>query len=54
MTAEIPKATGPNDVEMIRQLSEQSFYGDAIPTDWEESIILNLFRGRSRQRPEAY
>ncbi len=40
ITAEMLKATGPEGVERLRQLGERIFNGDAIPKDWEESIIL--------------
>ena len=33
ITAEMLKATGPEGVEMLRQLGERIFNGDAIPTD---------------------
>ena len=46
ITAEMLKATGPDGVEMLRQLGEHTFNGDPIPTDWEESIILNLYKGK--------
>ena len=46
ITAEMLKATGLDGVEMLRHLGEHIFNGDAIPTDWEESTILNLYKGK--------
>ena len=46
ITAEMLKATGPDGVEMLRHLGQHIFNGDAIPSDWEESIILNLYKGK--------
>ena len=46
ITAEMLKASGPEGVELIRQLGERIFSGDAIPAEWEESIILNLYKGK--------
>ena len=46
ITPEMLKATGPDGVEMLRQLGEHTFKGDPIPRDWEESIILNLYKGK--------
>ena len=40
------KATGPDGVEMIRQLGERVFNGDPVLAEWEESIILNLYKGK--------
>ncbi len=42
ITAEMLKATGPDGVQLLGQLREHIFNGDGIPTDWQESIILNL------------
>ena len=46
ITAEMLKASGPEGVELIRQLGERIFSGDTIPAEWEESIILNLYKGK--------
>ena len=46
ITAEMLKATGPDGVEMLRHLGQHIFNGDAIPSDWEESTILNLYKGK--------
>ena len=39
------KATGEEGVEMVRQLAEAVFSGGVIPKDWEESIIVNHYKG---------
>ncbi len=44
ITAKMLKATGPDGVEMIRQLGERVFNGDPVPAEWEESIVLNLYK----------
>ena len=46
ITAEMLKASGEEGVELIRQLGERVFGGDAIPSEWEESFILNLYKGK--------
>ena len=46
ITAEMLKASGPEGVELIRQLGELVFGGDPVPKEWEESIILNLYKGK--------
>ena len=46
ITAEMLKASGPEGVELIRQLGELVFGGEPIPKEWEESIILNLYKGK--------
>ncbi len=50
ITAEMLKATGPDCVKMLRQLGEHTHKGDPIPRDWEESIILNLYKGKGDAR----
>ena len=46
ITPKMLKATGPGGFEMLQRMGEHIVYGDAIPTDWEESIILNLYTGK--------
>ena len=46
ITAEMLAAAGPEGIELIRQLAERVFSGDPIPKDWEESYILNLYKGK--------
>ena len=46
VTAEMLKAAGPEGTELIRQLAERVFAGEPIPTEWEESTILNLYKGK--------
>ena len=46
VTAEMLKASGAEGIELIRQLCEHVFGGDAIPSEWEESFILNLYKGK--------
>ncbi len=46
ITAEMLKATGLLGIEMIRQLGEHIFNRDPIPADWEETIILTLYKGK--------
>ena len=46
ITAEMLLAAGPDGVELIRQLAVRIFSGDPIPKDWEESYILNLYKGK--------
>ena len=46
ITAEMLTAAGPECIELVRQLAERVFSGDPIPKDWEESYILNLYKGK--------
>ena len=46
VTAEMLKAAGPEVTELIRQLAERVFAGEPIPKEWEESFILNLYKGK--------
>ena len=39
-------ATGEEGVVLIRELAEAVFSNGIIPTDWEESYILNLYKGK--------
>ena len=45
MIAEMLKAAGEEGTEMLRQLTEVVFSNGVIPKDWEESHILNLYKG---------
>ena len=44
--AEMLKASGDEGIELIRQLGESVFSTGTIPSEWEESIILNLYKGK--------
>ncbi|RUS90803.1 hypothetical protein EGW08_001422 [Elysia chlorotica] len=44
--AEMLKAAGEEGLEMLRQLAEVVFINGEIPKDWEESYILNLYKGK--------
>ena len=44
--AKMLKATGEEGVELARQLTEAVFNCGAIPSDWEESFILNLSKDK--------
>ena len=41
--AELLKAAGEEGDELARQLTEALFSCGVMPSDWEESFILNLF-----------
>ena len=47
IVAEMLKAAGEEGVELARQLTEAVFSYSVIPTDWEESFILDLYNGKS-------
>jgi len=47
---EILKAAGEEGVELTRQLTQAVFSNGKIPLDWEESFILNLFKGDALER----
>ena len=42
--AEMLKAAGEEGIELTRDLVEEVFSTGVIPKDWEESIILSLFK----------
>ena len=44
--AEMLKAAGEEGVELVRLLAETVFSSGDIPKDWEESFILNLYKGK--------
>ena len=44
--AEMLKATGAEGVERARQLADAVITNGVIPKDWEESYIINLFKGK--------
>ena len=44
--AEMLKAAGEDGVELARQLMEEIFCSGEVPADWEESFILNLYKGK--------
>ena len=44
--AEMMKASGEEGIELMRELCEEVFSNGVIPKDWEESIILNLYKGK--------
>lgn len=46
IVAEMLKASGEEGVDMLRQLTEAIICGDAVPKDWEESFIVNLYKGK--------
>ena len=46
--AEMLKAAGEEGVELVRLLAETVFSSRDIPKDWEESFILNLYKGKNR------
>ena len=46
IVAEVLKAAGEEGVELVRQLTEAVFSCGVIPSDWEESFILNLSEGK--------
>ena len=40
------KATGEVGIELMTELTEVVFCNCVIPTDWQESFILNLYKGK--------
>ena len=43
---EMLKAAGEVGIELLTELREVVFCNGVIPTDWQESFILNLFKGK--------
>ena len=46
VVVEMLKAAGDEGVTLLKQLTDEVFSSGEIPKDWEESIILNLFKGK--------
>ena len=46
LVVEMIKAAGDEGVLLVKQLTDDVFSSGEIPKDWEESIILNLFKGK--------
>lgn len=46
ISAEMLKAAGEEGTELVRQLTEAVFSNGVTPADWEESYILNLYKGK--------
>ena len=44
--AEMLKAIGEVVIELLTELTEVVFRNGVIPTDWQESFILNLYKGK--------
>ena len=44
--AEMLKAAGEVGIELLTELTEVVFCNSVIPTDWQESFILNLYKGK--------
>ena len=40
------KADGEVGIELLTELTEVAFCNGVIPTDWQESFILNLYKGK--------
>jgi hypothetical protein len=41
------KAPGEEGITMLRHLTEKAFSEGVTPRDWEESCIINLYKGKS-------
>ena len=46
--SEMLKAAGEEGLENLRLLTELVFISGMISKDWEESLILNLYKGNER------
>ena len=44
--AEMMKSAGEECIVLLRDLAEPVFSNGVIPKDWEESCILNLYKGK--------
>jgi hypothetical protein len=44
--AEMLKASGEEGITMLRHLIEKAFSEGVTPRDWEESCIINLYKGK--------
>ena len=48
IVAEMLRAAGEEGDKLARQLTEAVFSCGVIPPDWEESFILNLYKGKGK------
>ena len=46
IVAEMLAASGEKGVDLLTRLTECVFSNRVIPTDWQESFILNLYKGK--------
>ncbi|KAI8496011.1 hypothetical protein Bbelb_264270 [Branchiostoma belcheri] len=46
INAEMLKAAGEEGVELTRQLAETVFSSGTVPSEWEMSYIINLYKGK--------
>ena len=46
ITAEMLKATGDEGIQLMKELCQLVVNGKGIPSDWEESYIKNLYKGK--------
>jgi hypothetical protein len=44
--AEMLKASGEEDITMLRHLTEKAVSEGVTPRDWEESCIINMYKGK--------
>lgn len=44
------KAAGEECIELLLELAVHVFRDGVIPNDWEESYILNLYKGKAGAR----
>ena len=52
--AEMLKAAGEVGIELLTELTEVVFCNGVIPTDWQESFILNLYKGKGDALERGY
>ena len=43
---EMLKAVGEVGIELLTELTEVVYSNDVIPMDWQESFVLNLYKGK--------
>ena len=46
ITAEMLKATGDEGIQLMKELCQLVVNGKGIPSEWEESYIKNLYKGK--------
>ena len=46
IVAEMLAASGEKGVDLLSRLTECFFSNGVIPADWQESFILNLYKGK--------
>ena len=54
VVAKMLLASGDKGLELLTELTESVFSNGVSPSDWQESIILNLYKGKGNALDRGY